>query len=251
MQYGSVVGLTHTYSEKSALVFNYGLHYTQVCAAPDSNSQRAGALFTQLLTKDIGLRVGYAYGVAATGTDPTAAPIRNQDIDLGLSYGRTFAPSVRTSFGFSTGSTIVSSDDGRHFRLTGSGRLSRQLSPLWTAQITFDRGLQVPDGATRPFFADNVGGSVRGYFNQRISLRLQPSYSHGVVGFAGKTNSYDSVTSSARLDVALTHQLALYGEHFYYRYQFASAAGLPGLLTMGLKRQGARVGLTLWTPLVR
>ena len=211
----------------------------------------AGALFTRVLNKDIGLRLGYAYGVSATGADPTAAPIRNQDLDIGINYGRSFAPSVHTSFGFTTGSTIVSSDDGRHFRLTGSGRLSHQLSPLWTAQLTYDRGLQVPDGATRPFFSDNIGVGLRGYFTKRVSLRLQPSYSRGVVGFAGETNSYYSVAGSARTDVALSRRVAFYGELFYYRYQFANNVGLPAQLTQGTRRQEARFGLTLWTPLVR
>lgn len=252
MQYGSLVGLSHSYSDRSALAFNYGLHRTQVFGLPaDSSSQRAGVLFTHALTRDIGLRIGYAYGVSSTAADPSAAPIRNNDLDLGVNYGRTFSTSTRTSFGFSTGSTIVSSEDGRHFRVTGSGRLMRRLSPLWTVQAVYDRGLQVPDGATRPFFSDTIGGSLNGYFNRRIGLRVQPNYSHGVVGLAGKTNAYDSVTSSVRLDVALTRRAAVYAEHFYYRYQFESAEGLPPLLTVGLNRQGFRMGLTLWASLVQ
>ena len=51
--------------------------------------------------------------------------------------------------------------------------------------------------------------------------------------------------------MAISHHLALYVEHFYYRYRFASAAGLPALLTSATDRQGARVGLTVWTPLVQ
>jgi hypothetical protein len=35
------------------------------------------------------------------------------------------------------------------------------------------------------------------------------------------------------------------------RYEFASAEGLPALLTTGMNRQGARMGLTLWTSLAR
>ena len=251
MQYGSFVGVTHTYSERSALAFNYGLRYTQVFDAPDSGSQRGGVEFTHGIAKDIALRLGYAYGIAFTGADPSAAPIRNQDIDIGVNYGKSFALSRRTSFGFTTGSTIISSEDGAHFRVTGSGRFSRRLAPRWTAQALYDRGLQVPDGATRPFFSDTLAGNISGYFNRRVSLRLQPSYSHGVVGFTGKTNTYNSYSSTTRLEVGVSHRLALYAEHFYYKYEFASGVGLPALLTTGLNRQGARAGLTLWTPLVQ
>ena len=251
MQYGSFVGVTHTYSARSSLAFNYGLRYTQVFEAPDSSSQRGGVSFTHGIAKGIGLRLGYAYGIAFNGVDRTVAPIRNQDIDVGVNYGRTFSPSRRTSFGFTTGSSIISSGDGSHFRLTGSARLSRRLAPRWTTQVLYDRGLQVPDGATRPFFSDAVAGTLTGYFSRRVSLRVQPTFSHGVVGFTGQTNSYNSYSSTTRLEAAMSHRLALYVEHFYYTYAFANGVGLPALLTSGLNRQGIRAGLTLWTPLVQ
>jgi hypothetical protein len=251
MQYASFVGLSHNFGPQTALNLNYGVRYTDVFGGFDSNSQRAGFQFTHGLTKDIGVRIGYAYGIAVTGLDRTAAPIRNNDLDLGLSYGRTFSPSVRTSFSFASGSTIVSSGDGRHFRVTGSGRLTRRLTPTWTALVTYDRGLSVPDGATRPFFSDTIAGNIGGYVGRRVSLRVQPSYSHGVVGFEGDTNPYNSYSTTARAEIALGRRLALYAEHFYYRYRFASQAGLPALLIAGVDRQGARIGLTLWAPLVR
>jgi hypothetical protein len=251
MQYGSMMGVTHSYSDTTRLSLNYGGHYTQVLEGPDSYSQRAGFQFNHALTRDFGLRLGYAYGVSATGADPTAVPIRNNDIDLGIVYGRSFTPSAHTSFNFSTGSTVVSSAEGRHFRVTGSGRLVRRLSPLWTANLTYDRGLQVPDGATRPFFSDAIGGLITGYVSHRVSFRAQPSFAHGVVGFVGRTNSYNSYANTTRLDIALNRRLALFTEHVLYRYQFANGIGLPSQLTSGVNRQTARVGLTLWTPLVR
>jgi hypothetical protein len=251
MQYGSSIGLTHTYSARSSISVNYSLQYTQFFDAPDSRSQRAGVGFTQGITKDLGVRLGYAYGVAVAGADLKAAPIRNNDLDLGIAYGRSFSPSSRTSFGFSTGSTIVSSGDGRHFGLTGSGQLTRRLSPKWTARLLYDRGLSVPEGVTRPVFSDRLAASVSGYFTSRVNLSVQPSYAHGVVGSSGLTNSYHSYTSSTRLGIALGRRLALYVEHFYYQYQFASGVGLPALLTTGMNRQGARIGLSLWTPLVQ
>jgi hypothetical protein len=251
MQYGSFVGLTHTISERSSLAFNYATRYTQVFdGGTDTNMQCGGMSYTHGITKYVGLRLGYAYGVAFTS--PTAAPIRNQDLDLGLNYGRAFAPSRRTTFGFSSGSSFVSDGDGSlHYVVTGSARLTRRLAPRWTAQVLYDRGLSVPDGATRPFFADTVAANVSGYVNGRTSVRWQPAYSHGVVGLSGETNAFNSESSTTRLEMAISHHLALYVEHFYYRYRFANGAGLPALLASATDRQGARVGLTVWTPLVQ
>jgi len=253
MQYASVVGLTHTFSSKADLKVNYAGHYTQVLGAPDFYTQRAGFEFNRALARDFGFRVGYAYGVSTPYGDPTIepVPIRSNDIDLGIVYGRSFKPSARTSFNFSTGSMIVSGREGRTFRVTGLGRLTRRLSPRWTANLTFDRGLQVPDGATRPFFSDAVGAASSGYFSSRVSLTVQPSYARGVVGFEGPTNAYTSYASSTRLEVAVNRRLALFTEHVLYQYQFANGIGLPKYLKSGVNRQSVRVGLTLWTPLVR
>jgi hypothetical protein len=251
MQYGSFVGLTHTMSARTSLAWNYSSRYTQVFdGGTDTNTQRGGVSYLHGLTKYIGLRLGYAYGVAFTG--PGVSPIRNQDLDVGLSYGRAFAPSRRTTFGFSSGSSFVSDGDGSlHYVVTGSARLTRRLAPRWTSQVLYDRGLSVPDGATRPFFADTVAANISGYLTGRVSVRLQPAYAHGVVGFSGATNSYNSGSNTTRLEMAISHHLALYLEHFIYRYQFANGVGLPPLLSQSVDRQGVRLGLTLWTPLVQ
>jgi hypothetical protein len=255
IQYGSMIGVTHTYSDRQDLSLTYDGHYTQVLGATalsDFSSQRAGFQFNQAISRGFGLRLGYAYGVATTLADLSAAEtIRNHEIDLGVAYGRSFKTSPRTSFNFSTGSTIVSYSEGRTFRITGSGRLTRRMSPRWTADLTYDRGVQVPEGATRPFFSDSFTGIVTGYFSRRISLRAQPIYSHGEVGFVGEPNSYNSYTSQTRLEVALNRHLALYTEHVLYRYQFENDLGIPRQLRSGVNQQTVRVGLTLWTPLVR
>jgi hypothetical protein len=250
MRYESSLGAIRKFGEKTELTLNYGGHYTQVFTAQDFHTQRASFLVNRALNRDFSLRVGYAYGTSTTFDDPTAVPIRNNDIDLGIDYGRAFLPSDRTSFTFSTGSTIVSSIEGRHLRFIGSGRLMTRLSPLWTAHLSYLRGVEVPDGSIHPFYSDTVGAALTGFVNRRISVRVEPSYAHGVVGSLG-TNSYDSYMSTARLDFALNRRLALFTEHLYYRYQFENGIGLPGQLPSGLNRQTVRVGLTLWTPLVR
>ena len=250
MQYGSFIGLTQTISARTSLAWNYAARYTQIDRGSDMSSQRGGISYVHGLTKYVGLRLGYAYGIAFAG--PTALPIRSQDLDVGLSYGRAFAPSRRTTFGFSSGSSFASEGDGSlHYVITGSARMTRRLAPRWTAQLLYDRGLSVPDGATRPFFADTVSGTITGFLNNRTSVRLQPAYAHGVVGLSGDTNAYNSGSNTTRIEVAISHNLALYAEHFYYRYRFASGAGLPPLLMTSVDRQGARVGLTVWTPLVQ
>ena len=112
--------------------------------------------------------------------------------------------------------------------------------------------MQTPDGATRPFLSNRVGGEITGHLNHRVAVHALPSYARGAVGLAGETNTYNSYASSTRLDIALNRRLALFTEHVVYRYQFANGTvGLPSQLMSGVNRQTVRVGLTLWTPLVR
>ena len=82
-----------------------------------------------------------------------------------------------------------------------------------------------------------------------MSARAARSYARGTVGLGARSNPYDSFTNTARIEFALGQHAALFAEHFYYRYAFATTADLPAQLAGGLNRKGARVGLTLWTPL--
>jgi hypothetical protein len=117
--------------------------------------------------------------------------------------------------------------------------------------LLYDRGVQVPEGTLRPFFSDTVMGNVSGYFNSRVMFRAVPSYARGTVGVGAQSNAYNSISNTTRVEVALGRQVALYLEHFYYRYAFANNDDLPAMLAGGLNRKGARVGLTLWTPVIR
>jgi hypothetical protein len=135
--------------------------------------------------------------------------------------------------------------------VTGSARLMHQVSRLWTAQLLYDRGVQVPEGTLRPFFSDTVTGSLSGYFNRRVMFRAFPSYARGTAGVGAQSNPYDSLSSTTRLEVALGRRIAVYVEHFYYRYAFANNTDLPPMLAGGMNRNGAHVGLTLWTPVIR
>jgi hypothetical protein len=53
---------------------------------------------------------------------------------------RSFVLATRTAFGFTTGSSIVSAEDGRHVRVAGSRPVSRRLSPKWSALMADMRG---------------------------------------------------------------------------------------------------------------
>ena len=221
-----------------------------------SADQRAGFRYTRAVSKSFSLNIGYQQA-AVTPVGGAVVPsleqraIYSSNLDLGLGYNRTLFASSQTTLSFSTGTTTVTTAYGSQFLVTGSARLMRQLGRKWTAQLLYDRGVQVPEGTMSPFFSDTVNGNLSGYFNRRLMLRVLPSYARGKVGLGARSNPYDSFSNTARIEFALGHTAALFAEHFYYRYAFANTADLPRQLAGGLNRKGARVGLTLWTPAIR
>jgi hypothetical protein len=245
MIYGSAGAATYVPARGAEITLNYGYRLTDFFEGSDFSQRSFGGRFTYALSRAVGLRLGYASGAE---TASGAAAIRHEDLDLGLDYGRSLAFSRRTSFTVSSGSTILSSEEGRHFRLTGSARLNHQVSAHWTSQIEFERGLQVIATAPRPYFATTVTGRVSGYSTRRLAVRWRPIYSSGA-GVGDERATYRTASSELRAELAIGRHWAVYVEHFFYSYRFSPQAYVPAALGGGHTRNGLRAGLTLWSPL--
>lgn len=242
------VGTTVTWlpNRASEVLLSAGGRYSQILGAPDFSARSARARYTRRISRDFALRLGYGDGLEGR-SDGEASRVQN--IDAGVSYSRGIVFSPKASIGFSSGSAIVSTADGRHFQMVGATFLKYQLSARWTAQAGVDRSVQSIPTAPRPFVTDAANASLSGYLTRRTSLRIQPTFAKGVdVQF--KLARYHSYSNQSRLEFALSRFWAVYVEHFYYRYEFSAAADLSSGLPR-LTRQGARMGLTLWAPMVR
>ena len=251
MLYRTYLGAQRLFAPGSSMNMSYELRYTQFLGAAEYADQRAEFRYTKPLSKSFALNLGYRQSAVTAVSGSTESPIYGRNIDVGVGYNRTLFSSSRTSVGFTSGTSTVSTAQGSQFMVTGSARLMRQVSRLWTAQLLYDRGVQVPDGTFTPFFSDTFTGNISGYFNRRVMLRAFPSYARGTAGIGAQANPYDSLASTTRLEVGLGRRVAVYVEHFYYRYAFANNTDLPPGLAGGQNRNGARVGLTLWTPVIR
>jgi hypothetical protein len=251
MTYGSYFGARRTFSPTSSMNMSYELRYTQFLGAAQYADQRAQFRYSRAVSKNLALNLGFQQSAATPVSGSEQPAIYASNIDLGLGYSRSVFSS-RNTVSFSTGTSTVSTGGGRQFMFTGSARATRQVSRLWTAQLLYDRGVQVPDGSLTPFFSDTLTASISGYFNRRVMFRAFPSYARGTAGVGARSNPYDSLASTTRLEIGLGRRVAFYLEHFYYRYAFANNTDLPPMVAAGgLNRNGARVGLTLWTPVIR
>jgi len=251
MTYGSLLGVKRTFGAASSLNLSYEMRYTQFLDGPQYADQRAEIRYSRAVSKSLALNLGYRQSASTPVVGSSEPGIHGSDIDVGLGYNRSLFSS-RNTVSFATGTSTVSTGGGRQFMFTGSARATRQVSRLWTAQLLYDRGVQVPEGSLTPFFSDTLTASISGYFNRRVMFRTFPSYARGTAGVGAVSNPYDSLASTTRLEIGLGRRVAFYLEHFYYRYSFANNTNLPPMVAVsGMNRNGARVGLTLWAPVIR
>ena len=243
--FGSAAGGTYVWNESRELTFGYNLNYTNYFARPDFGLQQGAARLTQRLTSAVALRLGYGLG---SGSQAGLRSAVHHDLDIGLALNKSFAFSSRTSVGFTSGSTVISIENQRHFELTGSVQLRRLLSRRWSSSLEYQRGLTAIDTAPRPFVANTLNGDMGGFIGSRVKVSVQPRYSWGA-DIADAKRTFHSVIGTTRVDTAVNRNWAIFAEHFYYDYRFAAAPDLPVTLTAGMTRQGLRWGLALWKPL--
>jgi opacity protein-like surface antigen len=259
----SSVSLSHSVGRRSSLDAWYVLSAVSYLDEDFGyRSQGAGGRFTQQMTRNLGLRLGYAYN-SGDFDDPasdaaSSRPQRVHSIDAGIDYGRALSVSRRTELSFSTGSALIVTDEtpldpaGRTltYRLIGSAGLSHEIGRTWTATAYYNRGVQFYQGFDQPLLTDGVSAGLSGFFSRRLRFSSSVSYSFGTVGVSSE-NSFDTLGASAGLDYALSRFLAVYARYIYYSYKFDDQVVLDPRFAQALDRQGVRIGLNASFPLIR
>lgn len=254
---GSMVSFNRELSARAG--FNASANYARLDfksnadqRSGDNYGARAGVSYS--LTRRARARLGYGYQTGNYG-GTRAAGLASHSIDVGIDYARALSFSRKTQLAFSTGSTIYSDSRYTRYLVLGNAQLTHQLSRTWAANATYSRNLQLVNGFQDPFFSDAVAAGLGGYLGQRVLVQTTAGLTWGQLGLS--TNNADNrqtqttyVTPS--LQVGITEFMALQASYFYYRYQFdQGAAELPVGFQDRRSRQGFRVGLSVWLPLVR
>jgi hypothetical protein len=224
-----------------------------------------GGGFRYRMTNHATARLGYHY---RRGTYPTyglGRLVEAHDIDVGVDYTRSLSFSRRTTFGFSTGSSIyrsyngaqgvVSGDPGlyrTHYLVTGNAYLNRQIGRTWNARLDYRRGLQMVEGFPQPFLSDSVMGTLGGYWGRRLRFGATGQYSNGEVGERSVSGrNFTTYTAAANLELAVSRLVALTVDGLFYHYVFDQSIELPEGIGRGLDRRTIRCGVTIWLPLAR
>jgi hypothetical protein len=258
----STASLSHRVTPRASWVIDYSLRYVDFRERANSiYDGNGGGAFRYRLNRQANFHAGYHYRRGTLGLLLGDRPsVESHDIDIGVDYARPLSPSRKTTFGFTTGSSIYrASQEGyiasaplqsTSYGLTGSVFLKREIGRSWTGQVDYSRGLQFIYGVGTPYFADNVLGDISGFAGRRTRMSAWGAYSYGHLG-GSASNSYGTFNAGARVQFAAARYVAMYADYFYYHYKFDDRVPLPPGLARAIDRNGVRVGLNLWQPLLR
>jgi hypothetical protein len=220
----------------------------------DVNYQSGGFRFTRDLARGVALRVGYTYRTgdfqnAVDDADDSATDAH--EIELGVNYGRQLSFSRRTTFSFSTGSTLFEVAGHRNFTVVGDAALRHQFGRNWMSSIAYNRGVGFFTNFSGPTLSDSVSARLDGLFGQRWMFSLDGGLSSGRVYGADEDalSRFTTYTTRATMQYAFTAYLASYAQYAYFYYDFPRSPDLP--VGGEFDRNSVRVGLSLSVPLLR
>jgi hypothetical protein len=214
-----------------------------------------GGRYTHDVSPYLAGRLGYAYRTYSTRSGGKSDA---HDIDVGLMVNRPFIyQRGRTAFSFTTGTTMVvrerlePGDTGDRFllRAIGTANLAHAFRSSWQAEVDYAHLVGFIDGFADPVEGDRVLASLGGLITRALDLSMSVGYLNGAVGM--RTRNFDTTLANARLRLALTRNLALFAQYFYYQYAYDEGIADQLLIAPDLERQGFRAGLTVWLPLLR
>jgi hypothetical protein len=217
---------------------------------------RADALYGRLqyhLNRDVALVGGYGLQRGQYAIDPhTTQTFDVRNMEFGIDYNHPISLSRKTTVGFATGAAAVGNTDGTNgYRMVGDARISREFGRTWLATGSYRRGVGLIPGFGQPIFSDGAAVSVAGDVTPRVTLSFNGGYAAGELVATRVSNRNTTLSTSMRMQYALTRMLALSGDLSYGHYSFDSVVGLPMGIEQQFDRRSARIGLSLWLPLFR
>jgi hypothetical protein len=240
--YGTSVAVHRTLGRDGSLMFDYDLGMSRVAGGSGSHDvHRGGGLFTQRLGRSLDLRLGYHARSRQPGPDATLRPLLTHDLDAGFAFTRGLSLTRRTNLMFTSGSSILTSDLGRQYVLTGSAALNHMIGRTWNASLTFDRGVEFPDALPQPVVSDRVTVGIGGLWGRRMTLRARATGGIGntTLDAAGQ---YRTFGAELRAAVLVGRRWHWFAEPFYFRHDASGVALIAGV-PAATSRLGVRTGL--------
>lgn len=245
-------GLSHTvsFSPRTSLLLDYRYMITRVSTLPfDYQSNSGGGTVRHSLSSSLAVRAGYHARLQRYPSGQESQTLLFHDIDAGIDYSHALGPTHRTTLTVSSGTTAVTGQGQTEYRLVGDASLLREIGRTWHGGIIYSRRVGFVDTFEAPVLYDAATAELGGLITRRLEFTMSAAAVRGEVGLAA-TRNYSSYIGTTGLTQALSRNVALSVSYFYARYTLGEGIALPDGIIGQPKRQGARVTLTAWAPLL-
>jgi hypothetical protein len=258
--YRAIVVLTRNMSFRDQLSVTLNGSYTDYVRGGStalSNTRRdlseysLNTAFSHALSRRKSLVLSFQHREGQFGYAKSGWSVENA-ITAGMQVTRPLSATRNLTFAFGLGSSAVDNPDtgsillpgGRQYSATANASAGYDFGRSWNARGSYRRGLEYIPALRAPVFMDGVTIETSGLLSRRTEFKASAAYSTGEPTLASITG-YTTYTGTVRIQRTLSRSASLYGEYFYYFYDFGSALIVqPGLPT-SLERNGVRAGVTL------
>jgi hypothetical protein len=259
--YGTLVSFSRPISRRGSLSVDghYRMaDFSEASGQPDMNAFGFRGTFSHRFTRNTATRFGYSYRGGDVGGDDIRGQTEAHGVEFGTDYSKPLSATRRAVFGFSLGSSLVSATDavalpGQDSRYFANGALSfgYQFGARWQTRAIYRADLQYVPELTEPLLTNGLTAVVDGLLTQRMDFLASGSYSNGSSALSQDAATLDTYTVNLRVRHAISRNWAVYGEYLYYFYEFTARTPQSATVPPGIERNGVRVGLTMWLPLLR
>jgi hypothetical protein len=254
LTYSGGAGYQYQLARRTSVGASYSYRERVSAAQGDTTfqRQRAGAVLTQNVGRDLDLTIGYGYTQARYAGDRR---VEDHHIDLGVNYHRALSISLsrQTTVSFSTGMSARARPEGedtrRRFAATGSAQLVHEIGRTWAASIAYNRRVRFTESWPEPVFSDAVSAGFGGLITRRLQFQSSARASVGRVGFEEIGSGFDTYAGSATLAYALSRYASVGATYAYYRHRFDDRVLLAPGFARHLDRQSIRGYVNVWMPL--
>lgn len=254
LSYATTAQLQHALSPRAQLSFDlsrrqsaFGFGGVDDVPERRQTTEELGGAYTHQLTRSFGLRLGYTYG-RSRASDGSPVAVR-EAIDAGLDFNRALSLTRQTTLAFGTGTTLVRSNEGTRFLLTGHAELEHLIGRTWSTAVAYARDVRFIDGITEATVVDQVSTTVGGLLSRQVFLQLQARAVRGEIGEGADGNSYTGLTGGGAITFALTRTVGVGVRYAYTQADFQNDRQLLAFPFQSSRQHSTGLTMSLWRDL--
>jgi len=218
-------------------------------AVSQFSTRGARGLFRQQLTRSLALRARYGREEMRESAAAGDQRFVNEILDAGVDFAKSMSMGRRTTFAFSTETSMVRENGGpRFFRLNGNIGLERRFLRTWISILTARPATEFLPGFRGPVFTEGGRVTLAGYLTKRLLFDANGEGNRGAVGIA-EPHHFTSYVASSSLTYALTRHVGVFGQYAYTHYQTPSDP-LSLNPVPRFARQAVFLGFKTWVSLI-